>query len=298
LEKVDVAGQHRLYAPDDETAQKQLTEAAAAASLVYQMLRCNQCAMEFGSPLTAPTSGWYAIAYRVLNLYPGDRWEFGEVIHHLRPRQRLFEIGCGSGMFLDRCRAAGIAAQGIDFIEEAVQQCVARGLNASIERLGEASPRPCEGHFDHIGAFHLLEHLENPRDLFERASSLAGKSSHLWISVPSDQRPSRRYGETDFLDQPPHHMSRWNPDAFAAIGARAGWKLSEIFYEPMPLRVAAWSITRAAAHYRRVAASGKFASPWRERAFRLALLPYAIAKRMTTERRLTGFSMLAHFVTQ
>jgi 2-polyprenyl-3-methyl-5-hydroxy-6-metoxy-1,4-benzoquinol methylase len=297
LETIDVVGQHRFYAPGDEVVQRRLNEAAADTSLTYQMLRCNKCALEFGSPLKAPTSGWYAVAYRVLNLYPSDRWEFGEVINRLRPHQRLFEIGCGSGMFLDQCRASGIEAQGIDCIEEAVRECAARGLQASLERLGGGSPPPDVGHFDHISAFHLLEHLDNPRSLFERASSLAARDCHLWLSVPSDQRPSRRFGETDILDQPPHHMSRWSPDAFSAIGALTGWKLAEIVYEPMALRAAAWCITTASAPYKREKSFGKFASPWREKAFRLAFLPYALAKRMTTERQLTGFSMLAHFVS-
>jgi ubiquinone/menaquinone biosynthesis C-methylase UbiE len=211
------------------------------------MIRCKQCALEFGTPLKAPTADWYGIAYRVLSLYPSDRWEFGEVIRHVRPRQRLFEIGCGSGMFLDRCRASGIEAQGIDCIEEAIRACAAKGLNASLERLGEASLPPAEGQFDHISAFHLLEHLDNPRSLFERASRLAGGNCHLWLSVPSDQRASRRFGKTDFLDQPPHHMSRWNPEAFAAIGARTGWKLAEVIYEPKSRArvLAAWAVHAA-----------------------------------------------------
>jgi 2-polyprenyl-3-methyl-5-hydroxy-6-metoxy-1,4-benzoquinol methylase len=294
LEAVDVAGQHAVYAPRDKAVQRQLTEAAAATSLVYRMLRCRRCGLEFGSPLQSPTADWYAIAYRVLNLYPRSRWEFGEVLRHIRPPQGIFEIGCGSGMFLEKCRAAGIQAQGIDFIEEAVNACAAKGLNASLERLGEAPPSPASGEFKHgfphIAAFHVIEHLDRPRGLFERASRLAGGNSHLWVSVPSDRRPSRRLGRKDFLDQPPHHMSRWTPQAFAAIGALAGWHLAGMIYEPISPRKDVWARTALSAP-----ANGEKSS-WRETASRLARLPRAIVQRRTTESPFSGFSMLAHFV--
>jgi 2-polyprenyl-3-methyl-5-hydroxy-6-metoxy-1,4-benzoquinol methylase len=307
LEKVDAAGQHALYAPGNDAIQMHLTEAAAATALDYQMFRCNRCALEFCAPLKAPTSNWYGIAYsysypdleRPQNQGdPGDRWDFDAVIRRVRPGQKLFEIGCGPGKFLEKCRASGIEAQGVDFMEGAVRECIAKGLRANLERVGGDSLPPPVAGFDHISSFQVLEHLDNPRSLFEKASGLAGKHCHLWLSVPSDRRPSRHFGERDFLDQPPHHMSRWTPAAFSAIGAQAGWKLAEILYEPMSLRVAAWSIVTASAPYKRAKSSGSFASPWRERAFRFALMPYAVAKRMTTERQLSGFSMLAHFVTQ
>jgi SAM-dependent methyltransferase len=303
LETVDVAAQHAFYAPGDETAQRNMTEAAAATALHYQLLRCTRCTLEFCAPMKAPTSDWYGCAYPVLvrtldRSHLSTRWDFDEVIRRARPGHKLFEIGCGGGDFLEKCRAAAIEAQGVDFMEESIRACLARGLNASLERVGEEMPLPAVGGFDHISSFQVLEHLDNPRSLFEKAFRMAGANCHLWLGVPSDRRPSRRFGETDVLDQPPHHMSRWTPHAFSAIGALAGWKLVEVIYEPMPLRVAAWSITTASASYKRAKSSGNFARPWRERAYRLSLLPYAIAKRMTTERRLSGFSMLAHFRLQ
>jgi hypothetical protein len=300
LESVDVAEQHVFYAPADEPAQRTLTEAAVASALDYQMFRCNQCGLEFCSPLKAPTSNWYAIAYPLLERSQGEhqshRWEFDEVIRHLRPGQSLFEIGCGPGDFLDQCRASGIEAQGLDFMDEAVRRCHERGLKVRHERLGDAPLTSVADHFDHICAFQVIEHLENPAMLFESASRLAGRRCDLWLSVPSNLRSSRRFGQKDFLDQPPHHMSRWTPDAFSALGSKAGWKLAEMIYEPIALRTAVWLISTASAAYNRKKSAGRLAPPWRERAFRAALLPYALAKRVTTERQMSGFSMIAHFV--
>jgi len=294
LESVDVAKQHKFYAPDNVTIQKELTEAASATCLIYERLRCKQCALEFASPLKAPTSEWYAIAYRAMNLYPMDRWEFGEVIRHIRPGERIFEIGCGSGMFLEKCREAGIAAEGIDFNDASVAACKAKGLNATRMHAGEQDASKT---FDHIAAFQVIEHLDNPREVLFRASRMATKETHLWVSVPSDRYIVRLRGETEFLDLPPHHMSRWSPKALAAIGSATGWELSELAYEPVSLRKALWHITRESKLFKRYSKNWQFEPRRLEYPFHIAALPYSLVKRMTSDRDFSGVTMLAHYTT-
>jgi hypothetical protein len=136
--------------------------------------------------------------------------------------------------------------------------------------------------------------LDNPKSLFELASNVAAPDAHLWIAVPAEHRPSRRFGDSDFLDQPPHHMTRWNAEAFSMIGKSTIWKLAEVTYEPVSLTSALWSISVASSVYKN--SKAKTRSKLLERALRVALLPYAIAKRLTSQRQLTGFSILAHFV--
>jgi trans-aconitate methyltransferase len=295
LEDVDISKQHYFYAPDDLDTQRRLTEAAAAAAVSYQMVRCNACSLEFSVPLIAPSAEWYSIAYRALKLYPAERWEFNEVLKRIRPpSEKLFEIGCGSGTFLEKCRANGISAQGMDFAKDAIDECLSKGLDVSILKLGDSPDVKLRGRFSHINAFHVLEHLEDPQSLFKLGSELAAEQCHLWISVPGELRPSRRFGEKDFLDQPPHHMTRWSAKAFAAMGKSTGWSLAEVLYEPISFRSAIWSISVASAIYKKSGLGNR--SPFLEQLLRIALLPYATVKRFTTESPLTGFSILAHFV--
>jgi 2-polyprenyl-3-methyl-5-hydroxy-6-metoxy-1,4-benzoquinol methylase len=295
LESIDVAKQHEFYAPDNPAVQANLTAALQNVSLSYQMVRCTACTLEFSLPLSAPPAEWYGVAYRALNLYPSERWEFNEVLDRIsKTGGNLFEIGCGSGSFLEQCRAKGISAQGIDFAPDAVQECARKGLDVALATLAEPSPSNLGMTFKHISAFHVLEHLDNPKSLFELASNVAAPDAHLWIAVPAEHRPSRRFGDSDFLDQPPHHMTRWNAEAFSMIGKSTIWKLAEVTYEPVSLTSALWSISVASSVYKN--SKAKTRSKLLERALRVALLPYAIAKRLTSQRQLTGFSILAHFV--
>jgi hypothetical protein len=91
-------------------------------------------------------------------------------------------------------------------------------------------------------------------------------------------------------------MSRWTPKALSEIGMRTGWELAEFLYEPVSLRQAVWLITRETALFNSLKGPGKLDSPWLEYPFHLALLPYALAKRIIADRSFSGESMLARFV--
>lgn len=142
-----------------------------------------------------------------------------------------------------RCQKHGLPAFGIDFSEDGVAECLAKGLAARQVDLNEIASASDADRFQQMAAFHFVEHLDQPVTLFEQAASRALPSASLWVSVPSDLRPSRYFGDRDFLDQPPHHMTRWASEAFREIGIRHGWRLVQVFYEPMPMRTALWSIS-------------------------------------------------------
>jgi hypothetical protein len=189
-----------------------------------------------------------------------------------------------------------VSALGVDFSQDAVENCHKLGLSAKQVDLNESIANSDAAHFHQMVAFHVLEHLDRPSVLFESAEVRAEAEAHFWVSVPGDRRSSRYFNDRDFLDQPPHHMSRWSPGAFEEIGKRFGWRLAEILYEPIGLRSSVWSITVYSPGYRRWKEAGRFQNRWIERGFRTAMMPIALLRRLSVDRRITGFSMLAHFV--
>jgi 2-polyprenyl-3-methyl-5-hydroxy-6-metoxy-1,4-benzoquinol methylase len=296
LELVDVVTQHQDYAPKDQQTQFALNAAAAETALQYQMFKCDGCSIEFSDPMRAPSAEWYHLAYRALDLFPADRWEFGEVLRRIQRGERLFEFGCGSGAFLERCKQAGAQVSGMDFSADAVASCIAKGLDVSQIDLNSMNGASSPLRFPHIAAFHFVEHIERPAALFVHAATRAEKGANLWLSVPSDRRPTRRMGLRDFLDQPPHHITRWTPEAFRELGERYGWRLVKMLYEPIALRTALWALTTYSPRYRWWEASGRFKNRIVEKAYRAGALPMALLRRLLKDRRMSGFTMLAHFV--
>jgi SAM-dependent methyltransferase len=123
------------------------------------------------------------------------------------PRARVLEIGCGTGFVLNALRAQG------RFQLVGAEQHVA-GLIHAKRRLPDiefiqldARRLPYRGEFDAIGAFDVLEHIEEDEEVIASARSALRPGGHfvitvpqhawLWSSVDEDARHKRRYSRQD-----------------------------------------------------------------------------------------------------
>ncbi len=81
----------------------------------------------------------------------------------LGPGKRALELGCGTGVFLERVAASGAQLHGLDVSEDLLEKARARCAslpNVVVERgNAEASPYPA-GHFDAVYGSSILHHLE------------------------------------------------------------------------------------------------------------------------------------------
>jgi SAM-dependent methyltransferase len=295
LELVEVDEAHSFYTTCLKE-RKALSRLVSVVNGQYTMRKCETCSLEFADPLKAPPSGWYDAAYSLLPLYPADRWEFSEALSRCKKSDLLAEIGCGNGQFLRMCRDARMRAVGFDFSATAVRECNDEGLDACrLDVAGLSDEISAVQDQDWVVAFHVLEHLDRPETLFKMAASLLKLSGRLLVAVPSDRRPARRYGERDFLDQPPHHMTRWTPSSLKAIGARTGWRLASIVYEPMTIKAQLWSISVRLLAYRAILGSRGRLSPSAEVATRALVLPLALMRLLATRPALSAHAMLAEY---
>lgn len=297
LEFIELKKQHELYAPNKYDAQQKLTELAVLSAKQYLMLKCGSCGLEFSCPLKSPPPAWYEEAYRLLDLYPEDRWEFNYVTEQLDELEFLGEIGCGSGAFLENCKKKGLNCHGLDFSPSAVQACNEKGLRADLVDINKVGLENFMSQGDRSAIFssHVLEHLDNPSHLFELAWNWSNNNATLWISIPSDKRPSRYFCEVDFLDQPPHHITRWNPKSLEAIGRQNGWKLQKVIYEPLSLKSNMWFLTTRLAIYRNLFEKFESKAFSLERIFRYTMYPLVFLQYIATPTKLTGFSLLAKY---
>lgn len=293
-ETVDIARQHRIYAEGDALTLSALDAAWSLPQGQYQMLRCADCALEFADPPAAPPGEWYGALYGAADLYPAERWEYGVVLRALQPGDTVLDHGCGSGHFLSLAAPRVQRAMGLDFSAAGVASVQARGIEAhhapaqadlpQLRQRLSSAPRQ-------VTAFHVLEHLPRPADLFELARGLGTADVQLWVAVPSDRRASRRHGEPDALDAPPHHLTRWNAAALRALGRSCGWQLQALLYEPLPWRLQVWEAGRRSAA---ISLFDTWPRPLRRAGSRLAALSIWASGRHRM-RGASGFSMLARY---
>ena len=166
--------------------------------------------------------------------YLSEKWEFGEAIRCLvdLPKDaRILEIGCGTGAFLDRCRAAGFAnVRGVELNQRAVQECRDKGHEVSdrmIERM-EAT----EDSFDCVCAFQVLEHVPDPVEFLRAAASLVSAGGKMILSTPNAESFLGRF-KWCLLDLPPHHMSRWDEGSYRKTAELLGLSIDGIKREPL-----------------------------------------------------------------
>jgi SAM-dependent methyltransferase len=194
----------------------------------YEMHRCQQCTLEFASPLVEGDAVFYDWITRHSTYYPKERWEWPEVKKRLvvtPPRPlRVLELGSGSGIFLEFIRdLKNVKAVGLDVVASSVEQCGAKGLEVHAETLGAYARNPNRAFrsFDAIVAFHCLQHVADPKGLLVDMLQLLAPGGRIFLTTPYSPM-SFETQWFDPLNHPPHHVTRWNRAAYLALAKPFG----------------------------------------------------------------------------
>jgi SAM-dependent methyltransferase len=293
VERVSVDRIAAAWARQDAWRGVDATEVAARVSAdlrtdAVAFLRCRRCGLESADPPRA----WSA------DHYPPE--EYGICWDHLRaldllrrePPGLLLEIGCADGKFLEQAAALGHHVTGIDFAEHRVAAARARGVPAQVADVRQVAAVARVDRFDYLVMFQVIEHLEQPDEVFEAIGAIAAPRSLLVAACPAASRYTRRVphadriGRSDFWDYPPMHLLRWSEEGLRIFLARHGWRLERAECEPFSLIAAAAHLTATNG-----LAGGWYASPVRRRLETLAWMVRLLAERVRGP--MTGIRLLA-----
>ncbi len=176
--------------------------------------RCNDTGLVFFRPIEiAGSANLYRELQRKIPYYVGLKWEHHQALQDLRSVSSVLEIGCADGSFLKRAAEAGIEARGIELNPDAVEKARTLGLSVELMDVSSAAER-LTGHFGGLCCFQVLEHVSEPGIFLNHCVRLLKPGGILIASVPNAEGFLKYYHE--LLDLPPHHMSQWKADTFAA----------------------------------------------------------------------------------
>lgn len=131
-------------------------------------------------------------------------------------RPRLLDMGCGTGLFLQR-RREDCEAYGIDLSPQALRYCHQRHLSAVAR--ADATRLPfANDSFDVITAFDLIEHIPNDRDILSEMQRILRPGGFLLATVPA--HPFLWTGHDVSL----HHQRRYERAAFDALFKPGAWE--------------------------------------------------------------------------
>jgi len=156
--------------------------------------------------------------------------------HALPPKgAKLLEVGCGTGHNLPMLSAFGT----VDAIEidEAARALAEKRLGRPVlgSRLPEL-PGIAEGHYDLIGAFDVIEHVDDDRSAVVSLAKRLKPGGKMVVTVPAHQW---MWSAHDVVN---HHQRRYSKDGLTALIDGSPLRLEKIGYLNsllFPLAVAA-----------------------------------------------------------
>jgi 2-polyprenyl-3-methyl-5-hydroxy-6-metoxy-1,4-benzoquinol methylase len=193
---------------------------------------CMDCFIGFFSPRwLAGSAQMYCQLGNCGFYYAAQKWEYDAALEDLRSRQRILEIGCGSGSFMVLAKARGLFVEGLEQNGDAISQATKRGLPV-IEATAEDVARQSPGMYDAVCSFQVLEHVVNPKEFLDACCILLRPGGLLVLGVPNQDSYVRHM--VNPLDMPPHHMTRWTRRPLNRIQSYFPLKVIRIACEPLP----------------------------------------------------------------
>ena len=165
----------------------------------------------------------------VAHIMPDKRAVLDAEGRHLKPArhgERLLDIGCGNGAFLDLARHLGWEAVGVDFDSGAVE--VSRSLGLDV-RLGSVDVLdPAVEQFDGITLSHLIEHVHDPEDLLRACYRLLKPGGWIWLETPNVESTGHAlYGRNWLHLDPPRHLVLFNSTVLVDLLSKVGFSNAE-----------------------------------------------------------------------
>lgn len=141
------------------------------------------------------------------------------------PPARLVEIGSAAGFFLDEARTRGYEVVGIE--PNAAMAAHGRDVLSLDVRAGLLDDVAlASASFDAACAFHVVEHLDDPRRALAEIHAALRPGGHLLVEVPNAasraaRRLRARWGPLDL----PFHVGHHSPSSLRTLLQRSGFEL-------------------------------------------------------------------------
>jgi 2-polyprenyl-3-methyl-5-hydroxy-6-metoxy-1,4-benzoquinol methylase len=155
---------------------------------IAHLVRCGTCKLTFAG--NRPSDEQLAEQYAGYGTAWVDseltRQRYNELLDRLEPyRQsnRILDMGCGAGYFLDEAVKRGWEAYGSEFGEHARELSSGRGFEVVVAPVSDGDFPP--GHFDVITTFEVVEHLRDPLAEAKVFSSLIRPGGAFYCTTPN-----------------------------------------------------------------------------------------------------------------
>ena len=133
-----------------------------------------------------------------------------DTFEKFRKNNKIIDVGCGDGYFLEVARMRNWDVYGTEFTHEAVRICELKGIQMC---LGSLHPENYEkDFFDIITSFEVIEHINEPRREVEAFDRILRRGGIVYVTTPNFNSISRNLmGSHWNIIEYPEHLSYYTP---------------------------------------------------------------------------------------
>lgn len=190
------------------------------------LCKCGNCGFVFAQKI--PTSQELEEHYEGYGrndyLSPITIKRYNELLDQMEPYRKtnkLLDVGCGIGYFLEEAKKRGWEVYGTEFTDEAVAICIQKGIYI---QKGVLDPANYEKEsFDVITSFEVIEHINNPIEELTNFNKLLRKGGLVYLTTPNFNSLLRyRLKSAYNVIVYPEHLSYYTPSTLKQVFVKAG----------------------------------------------------------------------------
>lgn len=195
----------------------------------FELLVCQSCATVYTAhfPVSNPSQDYD-------NYYSSDNLTVAAFIQkHLdeivttfapyRKLNRLLDVGCGAGTFLEAAARAGWDAVGVEVSQTATAHLRERGFEVFCGELERANYP--NNHFDVVIASEVVEHVRDPQAMLREIARILRPGGLLWATTPHARGISARLlGNKWSIVCPPEHLQLFSVSGIKRLLLGSGFR--------------------------------------------------------------------------
>lgn len=196
------------------------------------LCKCTSCGFVFSRqiPTTEELAEHYQGYGRNDYLSPITIKRYHELLDQMEPfrkTNRLIDVGCGIGYFLEVAKERGWEVYGTEYTDEAVRICKEKGI---LMHQGVLDPQQYESEtFDVITSFEVIEHINNPKEEIANFNKLLRPGGLVYVTTPNFNSLLRyRLKAAYNVITYPEHLSYYTPKTLNFVFKKSGFDTQKV----------------------------------------------------------------------
>jgi len=196
------------------------------------LYKCNDTGYRFYYPFSlAGDDLFYQQLEKNPWYYMEWKWEHNITERYLKTGDKVLEIGCAHGAFLEKIKQKVSLVEGLEMNTKALQDCASKQITAYNDTIENFSSKKSE-FYNIVCSFQVLEHIANVKSFIESSLSVLKPGGLLIISVPNNDCFFLK--DKDFItNMPPHHMGLWNLNSLISLQKYFKLRIEDVHLEPL-----------------------------------------------------------------